>query len=87
MRVRDLDYYLPDMATFFVPQWVADYGLEGVSQYIAFCFIGTKQIGIGLNATINIPDRKQVLSRCKQAMADWIRGKNFPARWLKSYEK
>jgi hypothetical protein len=87
IRLHDIDRYLPDMGTFFVPQWVSDQGLESISQYIAFCYLGAKETGIGLKAAVKVSDRDKVLSRCKQAMANWIRQKNFPKRWLVPYEK
>jgi hypothetical protein len=87
MRVGNLDYYLPAQGTFFVPQWVADHGLDGVSQYIAFCVIGSKQTGIGFHAALRNSAQDLVLSICKQAMLDWIKQKHFPERWLEIYAR
>jgi hypothetical protein len=79
------DYYIPEYGIFFSPKWLSDYGIEGICQYIVYCVIGSDYTGVGLNAAMNISDRKMMLAGCNAAMTRWIKEKNFPEKWLSSY--
>ena len=77
---------IPEARTFFPPQWIADYGAEGMCQHVVYCFFVMKGARLGLVAAINQLERKKRVSDCRMRMKTWLIDKNFPQRWISLYD-
>ena len=82
---EDHYFYKPEAGFFMAKTWTFKYGPEGVCQYIAYCIIGSTYTGRGLAAAIRNIDRKQLIAVCREKMRSWIKERDFPESYYKSY--